>query len=181
MFDSLYISLTLLHSFYFVSFSSSFTFFPSLPSIHRPHYVAPRLYFVSLLFCCLSLVFFDIKGFLSLSLSLCAFFLSTCFRIKAKEFKGMERRSLSSRGPAEGLHPSFSYLPIPVRHTSTITLPSRCFKGGGWRLLHSLFLYSSSHPLSFTPPLLSGRRVFVVLLLLFVISRICSFFFSDFL
>lgn len=111
------------------------------------------------------------------SLSLCAFFLSTCFRIKAKEFKGMERRSLSSRGPAEGLHPSFSYLPIPVRHTSTITLPSRCFKGGGWRLLHSLFLYSSSHPLSFTPPLLSGRRVFVVLLLLFVISRICSFFF----
>ena len=93
----------------------------------------------------------------------------------------MERRSLSSRGPAEGLHPSFSYLPIPVRHTSTITLPSRCFKGGGWRLLHSLFLYSSSHPLSFTPPLLSGRRVFVVLLLLFVILRICSIFFSDFL
>lgn len=58
----------------------------------------------------------------------------------------MERWRLSPRGPAEGVHPSFSYLPIPPRHTSTITLPSWCFKRGGccspslFLSIHSLFL-----------------------------------------
>lgn len=91
----------------------------------------------------------------------------------------MERHSLSLRGPTEGLHPSFSYLPIPARHTSTITLPSWCFKGRGEAAALSLSL--SIHPFILHPSLplscLGGECLFVfVLLLPFANSRICSFF-----
>lgn len=158
--------------------------FPLLLLSFRLRFVAHiKSYFVYILFPFSSAVSLSssltLKDSWNLSLSLSLFYLSTCSRIKAKEFKGMERHSLSSRGPTEGLHPSFSYLPIPARHTSTITLPSWCFKGRGEAAALSLSL--SIHPFILHPSLplscLGGECLFVfVLLLPFANSRICSFF-----
>ena len=96
----------------------------------------------------------------------------------------MERRSLSSRGPAEGLHPSFSYLPIPARHTSTITLPSWCFKGRGEAAALSLSLSTIHSSFILHSPFLVWEEsvcLCVCCFFRFANSRICSFFSPDFL
>lgn len=72
----------------------------------------------------LGLISFDMKGMEPRLLLSCA--VSTCFRLKCRNSE-KERCSFIKGAPQRGFIPLLSYLSIPPRHSSTITLPSPSF------------------------------------------------------
>lgn len=113
--------------FLFLNSIRLFQDFKTVEKLH--HHVTLSLSFssvLSLFWLCQPVSFF---------LSLCncffsVFSLSTCCRIKVKEFRDTETWSFSER-PRRGVSSLASYLPTPLKHTSTITLPSSYFNRGG--------------------------------------------------
>lgn len=68
----------------------------------------------------------------------------------------MERRSFIRGAPPRGFIPLLSYLSIPPRHSSTITLPSPCFFFFFYGVAAAFSPFFSVHSLSLPTLLLSG-------------------------